>query len=179
MNEPRCETCKNIIPGEWRKSSRAKKKPLRFCSESCANTRKPTKEQKEKAAAALKKFYGKINESQKQEIIERIGKTINKNHKEPKSILDFSSRTTQKILRRIMNQYSIGCSICNWDKEVCDLHHIIPTYKGGDNKDSNLTYVCPNCHRMIHSGKIDIALIINLKTYFINKKIDWTKYFYH
>src|SRR5271157_3080194 len=108
----------------------------------------------------------------------KIGQTVNKG-KKPKSILDFSSRTTRIILRRILDERHIGCSLCDWNKDACDLHHIVQTSKGGSDKNSNLTYVCPNCHRLIHSKKIDSSSIITLETYFKSKEIDWTKYFYH
>ena len=49
----------------------------------------------------------------------------------------------------------LGCSICGWNKCVCDLHHIVPKSEEGTDDHSNLTYVCPNCHRMIHNNKID------------------------
>ncbi len=32
----------------------------------------------------------------------------------------------------------------------CDVHHIIPKKCGGTNEHSNLTVLCPNCHREAH-----------------------------
>lgn len=68
----------------------------------------------------------------------------------PKNLLDVSKRTTTKILRRL----EIGCSNCGWDKTICDLHHIVHRKDGGTDDHSNLTYICPNCHRLAHDGKL-------------------------
>lgn len=70
--------------------------------------------------------------------------------KEIKSIYDVSSRTAKKILNRL----NIGCSNCGWNEASCDTHHIIEKNNGGSNDHSNLTYLCPNCHRLAHYGKI-------------------------
>jgi DNA-directed RNA polymerase subunit RPC12/RpoP len=67
-----------------------------------------------------------------------------------KSILDLSKRTVSKVIKRL----KLSCFICGWDKAACDIHHIIPKKQGGSNKHNNLTYVCPNCHRLAHDGKI-------------------------
>lgn len=66
------------------------------------------------------------------------------------SILSASPRTISKILTRL----KLGCSECGWDKSICDIHHIVPKSKGGSDEHSNLTYLCPNCHRLAHRGQI-------------------------
>ena len=67
------------------------------------------------------------------------------------SILQASTRTVSKILARL----NIGCSRCGWNEAICDIHHIKPTSKGGSDEHYNLTYLCPNCHRLAHRGKVD------------------------
>lgn len=69
---------------------------------------------------------------------------------EVKSLFDFSKRT----IRKIMSRMDIGCSICGWNEAACDIHHIQSKKQGGTDDHTNLSYVCPNCHRMIHSGKL-------------------------
>ena len=64
------------------------------------------------------------------------------------SIKDLSKRTITKILLRANK----GCSICGWNESTCDIHHIIPKSKGGNNENNNLIIVCPNCHRIIHTS---------------------------
>ncbi len=35
-----------------------------------------------------------------------------------------------------------------------DEHHIYSRSLGGSNTKSNLTYICPNCHRRVHRGDL-------------------------
>jgi len=86
-------------------------------------------------------------------------------------ITDVSSRTMAKILKRA----NLGCSICGWNEASGDVHHIVPSSKGGSNKMDNLIYVCPNCHRKIHEcgdGFIteDEMITLNLKVVLPNWK---------
>lgn len=61
----------------------------------------------------------------------------------------------------------LECTICKWcvDGVNGDIHHIIPKSEGGSDDMSNLTYVCPNCHRMLHAGVIEESKIIPLSDY--------------
>lgn len=68
----------------------------------------------------------------------------------PKNIFDVSSRTRALIVVRIGK----GCSNCGWNEASCDIHHIVSTKHGGTNEHVNLTVLCPNCHRLAHSGKL-------------------------
>jgi hypothetical protein len=68
------------------------------------------------------------------------------------NLLECSKRTVSKRLK-------CECSNCGWNLCRGDLHHIIPTSKGGDDTNKNITYLCPNCHRAAHQG-----LISNLKS---------------
>ena len=54
-----------------------------------------------------------------------------------------------------MKRMNIGCSLCSWNEAACDIHHIIHKVNGGTNDHSNLTYICPNCHRKAHSGLVE------------------------
>lgn len=69
----------------------------------------------------------------------------------PESLLDCSSRTVTKILKRIGK---MRCSLCDWDKGTCDIHHIKGKKIDNPNHHSNLTLLCPNCHRLVHEKKI-------------------------
>ena len=66
----------------------------------------------------------------------------------------------RNIKRKICKTGSKPCQICN-TKEILVEHHIrgrnIPNF----NSNSNLAYVCPNCHQKIHYG------IIVLEGYFM------------
>jgi len=48
------------------------------------------------------------------------------------------------------------CFVCKWDKATCDVHHIVSRRKGGTDAPTNLIVTCPNCHRLIHQGILDI-----------------------
>lgn len=66
------------------------------------------------------------------------------------SLFQLSTRTISKIVKRM----NLSCSLCNWNECIGDLHHIIPKGKGGSDSHSNLTYICPNCHRKAHNNLI-------------------------
>jgi 5-methylcytosine-specific restriction endonuclease McrA len=85
-----------------------------------------------------------------------IGQKSSSGTKAPTSIYEVSSRTRLKILRRMQ----LSCFVCGWDKAVCDVHHIVPKTKGGTHDHSNLTVLCPNCHRLAHDKKlVDVPTI--------------------
>lgn len=50
------------------------------------------------------------------------------------------------------------CEICGFsDKRAIQAHHIIPrTDPNCTNEESNLAYVCANCHNLIHAHEIII-----------------------
>jgi hypothetical protein len=66
----------------------------------------------------------------------------------PESKLQLSMRTIKKVILHL----ELGCSICGWDLASCDIHHIVEQCNGGTNDHSNLTLLCPNCHRLAHRG---------------------------
>lgn len=78
------------------------------------------------------------------------GKKNSQGTKIPANLLDMSTRTVSKLIKRM----KIGCSVCGWNEAQCDVHHILPKKNGGTNDNSNLTILCPNHHRMIHEGAI-------------------------
>lgn len=79
----------------------------------------------------------------------------------PSSIMDLSSRTISKILKRLGK----GCSRCGWNEASCDIHHIRGKKIENPDSHSNLTLICPNCHRLAHSGMIRIEEIVSLDQY--------------
>lgn len=64
--------------------------------------------------------------------------------------------TSKQKLRNKLSQF--GCSICGWNEASCDLHRIICGKDGGKYKTSNLIVLCPNCHRLVHFGKISLSV---------------------
>lgn len=47
---------------------------------------------------------------------------------------------------------NIPCVICGWNESTRDIHHIVPVKDGGADDISNLTVLCPNCHRVVHNN---------------------------
>lgn len=45
------------------------------------------------------------------------------------------------------------CEICK-NNIITDIHHIQSKSKNGNNKKYNKCELCPNCHRLVHEGKI-------------------------
>lgn len=169
----------------------------RFCSKSCANSHRKNSANiervKESIRISLDKHFergticskcGKLfhaRDFSRKLCFECLPKTIKRirtnNGKVPKSILDVSSRTTSKILRRL----KIPCTCCGFYVEgiVLDTHHIVMTSKGGSDDMSNITYICPNCHRIAHTDITKLTKpLISVEAYFKEHNIDWRSYYY-
>ncbi|RLD64349.1 MAG: hypothetical protein DRJ01_01190 [Bacteroidetes bacterium] len=134
-----CENCEKEHDGSYGSG--------RFCSARCArgfSTRAKRKEINEKVSRKLsfdnKSKHEREKEKKKSYIREQ----------EIFSILEVSKRTVSKILIRM----NLRCSVCGWNESVCDIHHIIPKSEGGSDEHTNLTYLCPNCHRLAHKDKL-------------------------
>lgn len=48
----------------------------------------------------------------------------------------------------------LSCEICGDSSVLLDKHHIVSKSKGGDNKPHNIGFLCPSCHRKVHTGMI-------------------------
>jgi len=59
-----------------------------------------------------------------------------------------------------------ACSICTFSKCI-NLHHIIPLSEGGKNEINNYLPMCPNCHKLVHTG----YSIEEIKDYYKEKGI--------
>ena len=74
--------------------------------------------------------------------------------------------------------YNGKCAVCGYrdDGTAADeskqhptahgnaIHHVVPVCQGGGTCIDNLILICPNHHRQVHSGKIDVSnLVINSK----------------
>ena len=181
--EHKCEHCGKVMTEKYGSG--------RFCCRACANSRSLSEAKKQKIANTLKNkgthnvicencgnLFTTKDYSRKQCYI-CLPKTIKHNStgKDPKTILELSSRTISKILLRL----NLPCTCCNFYVSgiVLDLHHITPKASGGSDDASNLTYICPNCHRIAHT---DISLLpnklISFKDYLAQHNLDWKDYYY-
>lgn len=68
----------------------------------------------------------------------------------------YSDGKSEGYWKRYMRKKHKGCQVCGWDKDVCDVAHIIPRKRNGCYKEENLLYLCPNCHRLFDKGKLKI-----------------------
>lgn len=153
-----CINCGNVL---------TKRHQKKFCSSACAakvnnKNRKVSEEQKEKVSISLKNHY-KINKPRSSglEHAKLVGaSTKGKYKKEVNSILEASTRTVAKIVKRLQ----LKCCICGWDEESIDIHHIIPRRMGGTDLHDNLTPLCPNHHRLADRQKINSDKFVTLTT---------------
>ena len=142
----------------------------RFCNNKCArgfSTKKNRKKINEKVSRTLS-FDGLTKEERKKE---KHSSYIRET--ELHSILDVSKRTSIKILKRM----KLPCSNCNWyvPNVAGDLHHIVEKKNGGSDDNDNLSYICPNCHRLVHSGIIKSNELISLQDYIGD---EWKQYYF-
>jgi hypothetical protein len=164
-----CKWCKkDFIPSHSR---------VKFCGPLCVKEYRKsipiTDEQKAKTSKTLKKYY-EINgvKTKGEKHSKTVGKstkgTINEN---PNSLYELSSRTISKIFKRL----KLGCSKCGWNEASCDIHHIRGRKIPNANDHSNLTYICPNCHRLAHEKKLKEDDLISLDVYIGDK---WKEVYY-
>ncbi len=144
----------------------------RFCSTKCArgySTKSKRKTINEKVSKKLTK------KSTQQKVQEKIAAkhSYYKRKTEATSLMDMSKRTMVKILKRL----KLPCSNCGWfiNSVVGDIHHIVEKKNGGSDSHKNLSYLCPNCHRCVHSDIIDSDELITLEEYIGD---EWKHYYY-
>jgi len=52
-----------------------------------------------------------------------------------------------------------------YSSDVLELHHIKPVSEGGSNRLSNITVLCPTCHRRVHTGEIPAKDLQSMEKY--------------
>jgi hypothetical protein len=157
-----CENCNCEHDGEYGSG--------RFCSNKCArgfSTKANRFDINKKISNSLKLPESVISERTSAKHAAFIAEN------EVTSIMDLSKRTITKVLKRM----KLSCSKCGWYHEgaVGDLHHIVERKNGGSDDNSNLTYICPNCHRLVHSGIIKSEELVSLQDYIGD---EWKKHYY-
>lgn len=68
----------------------------------------------------------------------------------------FTQNSYSAVRDKIKRERGDKCEICGWDKGSCDIHHRRQRVNGGNDDESNLIIVCPNCHRLIHENKLKV-----------------------
>ena len=161
-----CENCGNLHDGTYGSG--------RFCSTKCSrgfSTKAKRNEINDKVSKTLS--YDKTNRDERESIRHAAKHAAFIRKVEVTSILDMSSRTTTKILRRM----KLPCFTCGWYHEgvVGDIHHITPKKDGGTDANTNLTHICPNCHRLAHSGVLKPEELVSIHDYLGDS---WKDYYF-
>lgn len=162
------ETCLNCKKEFTKKDPRQK-----FCSMNCAGihsnaNRVLSEESKENIKRGLMKFWETHPEMRRQN---GIDSSKGKYYGNIKSILDVSTRTAHKIIKRI----GLGCCVCGWNESSCDIHHINGKKVENANGHWNLTLLCPNHHRLFHNKKLKKCDVKTLDEYFPKS---WNEFYY-
>lgn len=153
-------------------------KPGTFCGRKCANGRVQSEASKKKTSEAMKGRA--LSEDRKQRMRDSWHKSrglaqndnvIRREAPQPKTIADISSRTAAKIMARL----GIGCSRCGWSETSCDIHHIRGRKIEDPHHHSNLCYLCPNCHRLVHNKQVAAESLISFETQVGER---WREYYY-
>jgi 5-methylcytosine-specific restriction endonuclease McrA len=163
-----CEKCEKKHDGKYGSG--------RFCSKTCAKGFSTQAKRSEINQRVSDTMSIKVNGMTKQQ---KVQKEIADKHAsyvrtvELTSLYDISSRTVTKIMKRM----NLPCSLCGWhvDGIVCDIHHIVERKNGGTNEHDNLTYICPNCHRLVHNKLISSNDLVSLHDYIGDS---WKKYYF-
>jgi hypothetical protein len=154
-------------------------KRKKFCNSSCAakynNRKRKIKESsKKKTSESLKKYFDenpRFKKPKKEFFWAGIKTSQHRFLKNPKNLYELSSRTRIKILERL----EISCSQCDWNDCIGDLHHIKGRKIEDCHNHNNLSYLCPNCHRLVHNDLIPIENLITMEEQIGDK---WKKYYY-
>lgn len=146
-----------------------RKKQQIFCSRTCKGFYLAQSKTEEQKITISKKLSISSTErykdtKQRENSSKSVGNYTKEKHKgnSIESILDVSTRTASKILKRL----DIGCCICGWKEATCDIHHINGKKVNDADGHWNLTCVCPNHHRMYHNNKLKKEDFIPLTQYF-------------
>lgn len=73
----------------------------------------------------------------------------------------------------LLYAFDFKCAVCGWSlpaifenlhqyQRGCQFHHIVPVCEGGSNTEENLVLLCPNCHKMAHTGMISRKTLLGL-----------------
>lgn len=155
-----CKNCGKEFFDDWRKDKETKKEVCRFCCKGCANTRKHSKETKQKISIGLINSFKnnpEIKERQKIKNVKNLAKLNQfalewrKKQKEKLLTDDFSTLSFEKLRKRVMLEQEEKCNHCGtkeWmgKKIILELEHIDGNHHNNDR--SNLEAICPNCHSL-------------------------------
>lgn len=141
----------------------------RFCSSSCSatynNRNKPklSENTKNQISLSVKKYY-EIHPKTKKEKKKRI-------YEKKERVRTINSVLSLKNLNEIFKRIGLGCSNCGWNESSCQVHHIMGKKISDPDNHDNLSYLCPNCHRLAHEKHIKNVKTLN--EYYKEHGINW------
>ncbi len=83
--------------------------------------------------------------------------------------MEVRKKIPSELKRQILIESGHRCAIpqCRHSSNI-DIHHIIPWSECKEHTFDNLIALCPNCHRLVHDGKIDKKSLSIYKKNLIN-----------
>jgi len=145
----------------------------KYCSKKCGKQKRArdgyqnNPKLREYRKEYMKDMLGKMSPEEKK----AYHKKIRSSPRVIKTTKEYYQKNKEKMIKKtldnrlnerkvIFDKYSNQCAICSFAvKDALDIHHLRPSEKRHKNdlKDkSNLILLCPNCHRLVHLGKLII-----------------------
>jgi len=177
-------TCKNCGQNIEVKLSRFSKFDNHYCSRECyyAGRKKDIESQKKKIISLYKGGLNVLEISKKLELhygrlcyhFHRWNINIRKCSDYPDIMNEIGLKRRKLTEKKFLNRYKKGeiswrrthtiasrlwritdkpCEVCGWKEVERDMHLMIPKLLKKDNAVS----LCPNCHRLVHRGKIKLS----------------------
>lgn len=142
-----------------------------FCSRACANARNHSVETKRKTSESL--LGTQVNKTCpicNAEFSVSIGRSDRRrycsNACRGKSWAVTPEKFSPRRIRRSLAKLNAHkCLSCGWDRTSCDIHHIRGRKIENPDACTNMTLLCPNCHRLVHERKLDIMTVKTLATH--------------
>lgn len=92
------------------------------------------------------------------DIVPHHNENMIKNSNYPDSIFCLDTQ----LVRKILNIMEVSCCRCGWKEGTCDFHHIDGRKIHNADTEHNISLICPNCHRLVHEGKVKKEELIPL-----------------
>lgn len=134
----------------------------KFCSRSCANSRKFSDEVKRRRSISNREYYKNETSEAKQKRIKNLSESMLAKSEKKIQTADFDSLGDGLRRKRILREQDKKCNICGiiqiWNDKPLTFHLDHIDGNRSNNTRENLRMICPNCHTQTEtycqSGKI-------------------------
>jgi len=129
----------------------------RFCSRSCANSRKWSEEDKENKRNAAKDYLNNLPEEELEKVKKRLSENAVKMNNNRLTKIDYILNTNFELLAwqskriRVILEQDCKCLMCGVSEWMGVIISLEVDHIDGDNKNNcreNLRGLCPNCHSL-------------------------------